>query len=931
MEGKRGIALITATAVLGIISIMAVGFVQLSSLAYRTSANYHLRSQSKLLAQSGIDRTILDLQNDVKVSGIVARNGMMKSGPTVVRKLGGLTYEYEAMAKDTTCLVNINQPTSPQPLLENLLRCLGFTSEVAHNLSDTIISRRPPIRIDDASCIRGGYSSLQQMQVCANISDTIFAKIRPYLTTHGWVNTNSLVHQANAGNPVDHIGNNQRCPINVNAVDWQILKSAIWGIRAFDGRVIDENLAERVAKYITDPNSGVRPIKSWDEFRIKLYGCPGIDPGVDEDLKLMELIFIAVTPNAHSRRHDEPSYYADYVTPKSKYDKSSVVFSHTEFCLGTMGCYQIESTGRVRQHSQVKEQSVYLTIAKLYEVNHVSSEAKLQEAMGSNCDAVITAPFAGEVQHPKIGYVKVSFFSDSDSSNPNPNNDTTSAPADGDPSTAGGGGDTTVFGNISPFEVIFMTDENGNISSSVDLRWKTTAANGEACHHLLYANGNLKCISIFVPNRASAPEPKQSLLVFNQALVRGDWQQGIIDQMKLKYKKIVEMFLGYTLPKIKIENGGKKITTIRLLEEYVETLFATIENRDKIYQGFAYADSAHMSLPLMCGAKLEKEVKTIKTDPITGDETTETDTEIIDISPFNANYYVPEIASAGGVTCYYWAFRNGIYAGGVQGDTASRLHEHIVLGNIYKEGVEPVDPVIHDQITTRWERYVSLGSLQPNSYVLLQAVPDPGIEPKFVAKALEFRPTILSFILNALYNIDYPILFPVLTTKSPFGPDGRMGSTLNCWYGEPYITGLTGRRAILNPRIQQPGPQNRTGIYNATFRVPPRIRWYKTGTFRWTGYSPLAQDQNHQTALTFTYDGRDFEQNGQQLNGGPISRYFKLNSASGDEVPVRITFHNGLLEGGDEATRRAITPFLEDMTFLVAVLPEMFVYQELLE
>ena len=925
MEGKKGVALITAAAVLGIISILAVGFVQLSSLEYRTSTNYHLRSQCKILAQAGIDRAIIDLQNDVKLNGIVARNGMLESTPTVVRTLGHLAYEYEVLVKDTTCQVNINQPNSPQAMIENLCRCTGISSGEASTIAQNIVTNRPPVTIDDADCIRGGYSTLHQMKISARISEAHFAKIRPFLATHGWVNTNSLIHQANAGNPVDHIGSSQRCPINVNAASWQVLKSTFWGIRAFDGRLIDENLAERVAKYIADPGSGVRPIKSWDEFRIKLYGCPGIDPGVDEDLKLMELIFIAVTPNAHSRRHDEPSYYADYVTPKSKYDKSSVVASHTECCLGTMGCYHIESTGRVRQNGDIKEQSVYLTVVRLYEVNHVSSEARLEAVMG-NSEAVITAPFAGAVQHPKIGYVKVSFFSEDDPSNPN--NNTTTAPSDGNPSTAGGGGDTTVFGGSSPFEVLFKTDENGNINGAIDLRWKTAAASGEACHHLFYADGELKCISIFVPTRASAPEQKISKLVFNQAQVRGDWRQGVIDEMKLKYREIVGKYLGYELPKITVE--GNKTTTIDLLEEYAEELFANEINSLKIYQGFAYANNAYMGQPLMCSAKLEKKIETTTTDE-DGNETIETTTEIIDKGPFNANDYETDIDTTGGVTSYYWPYRDGIYAGGVQSGEVSRPAEHVVMGKIYREGVEPSSPVLHDQITTRWERYVSLGNIQPNSFVLLQAIPDPGIEPKFIARVLEFKVTMFSLILSIMYNIDFPILFPVLTTKSPFGPDGTVGSTLNCWYGEEFTTGIIGRGAILNPRVQEPGPQNLTGIYRATFRVPPRIKWYKIGTFRWTGYSPIAQDKDHKTSVTFAYDDKNFDQNGQQLNGGSISRDFKLNSASGDLLPVRATFHNGLQEGGDQATRRAITPFLEDMTFLAAVLPEIFVYQELFD
>ena len=704
------------------------------------------------------------------------------------------------------------------------------------------------------------------------------------MINYGWVNTRSII--ANNGNLVTA----QRCPINVNLAGLEVLTAALIGIRADDGTTIDKTTAENLAKYLQQ----YRPYPSWEKLRRRLAACPSLSA------EQAEMVFIATTTNAHSREHDTPDYYSNYISPEGKYDKSKIVAVPSEFCLGTVACFRIEAKGQLTENKKPQVATHLLAVAKLGEVCHVTSENQFDQSMLSNSYGVVTAPFMDDSSHPTIGYVKMDFFGKDYYQQPK------RPPADGKPVTAGGGGEEIFFTDTSKdFTVTLLVNDQGQLNDSFDLRWKTTVASGDVGHHLSYnPQANImRCTSMLIPG-PEIPEVKTSPLIFYQSNINANWQQQLPQALTTLYWDCLKYF--YPGNKV-VEWSGETIILNATIIETFPVQFCSQHNCRTVYQGFAYADMAHMSQPLLGKVKVEY----YNSSGNDGQTTAEKHTKIVE---FNAVDFLvakaQEVEGFGPAPYMYPPFLQAMFNGNISVRVAERSNTHFVTDKAYTEGVTPDYPVLHPYDRTRWEQILQ-GPFPKNSLLTLLISPDSNIKANFVVRIIDFD----SEKKGGGDEPEYTLLTPKIIGENTADDEAKMGSTLNCWYGLSFPIGLKGREVIYSP-------SDRTeSVYYGKLKISEHLSPFRIGTFRWTGYAPIMG-----TSVRFYYkDGQEYREISQDgewedADTKPLPSDLK----TGDELRFKIVFQN-------QSAHQTMTPFFEDFSFLAITTPHLYMCQEITE
>ena len=174
---KRGIALVATAAILGILSLLALGFAVLSGVEYQTASNYADKCQTRLLAQGALDCALVKIQQKMVGHGIIACEQI---GPETVSQLGNKSWQYTADIKDISCLINVNQPYPPRMLLKNICQVCGI--DTASAIADNIIKHRPPVKLDSDDYIKSGtgYVSIEHVKKAAQIDTKTFDKLKPF-------------------------------------------------------------------------------------------------------------------------------------------------------------------------------------------------------------------------------------------------------------------------------------------------------------------------------------------------------------------------------------------------------------------------------------------------------------------------------------------------------------------------------------------------------------------------------------------------------------------------------------------------------------------------------------------------------------------------------------------------------------------------------
>lgn len=882
---RKGIALIMGVAVLGVLCILAVSFAKITQLDQSATASYELNAHARFLANAGIHFTACKVREHITQHGISSWDNAILQNPYQKAVNQQLLYQYTVEAHETSSFLNINYPDAVietdvndpskkdyplERMLKNLALYLGIPEAKAESVAKGIVTNRPAVETDGANYIRGGYQSLDQWKELAQIDKDTWAILKPYLGTHGWVNTYSIVYKKGAGGIlIDNISTAKRTPVNVNCASKEVIAAVLCGIKSNDGTEISYEKALETAEYIV----ANRPFCTWDEFRQELRVCTGIN------FKEAELIFLATTTNAHTRNYDEPNYYTNYISPEGHYSKSDIIVSNTEFTLGPLGCFSLRSTGQILQDGKIITQFTVSSMLKMFECYRMSSEREYDLAcIKDQSNGSITGPFSGDestTYHNILGNLMIDFFSEEDGYQ--------LIPGPGGVITATGGGGSILLGEIvnGAFSLTSTVDKDGKLENPIELYWINDLDTYKVCRHLRYnaSENNLRISSLLVGDPEKGILQKSGEICY-KTKIRQDWQSALKTVLTHLHRNSSAYFCEASSPKNPEIGDTRMIFKANAeLEEQFYSLFW-----EQVYNAFATGTSGSFSLPLNSIFEYDLERWDGTAWLYVGTFTTTVNaTEYLKIS----NFLYP-----------YMSLFDGIFDNMPSNMLITRPNVHNIAGYQYQEYINKDIEFIHPFDRSRWEKKVE-GPFSPYSCIIISVEPSTVLEPNLSVKCMEFvaKP-------NGQKQIQTTNL--IVQNDEP-----KMGSTLNYWCGNLAKSASSGKT------IFQPA-ERKQAVYVGKF-VPhiPGSAWWNLGTLRWTGYSPIDG-----TSIQMFFEGKEVFQDGTWKVPFKSKLYQK-----GDEI--RFTVHlNNDTDQISGRTQPMITPFFEEVSCFAMVEIHFYYYQE---
>lgn len=283
---RRGVVLLLALGTLFVLSVLAISFVRIQKVERRASTSYALRTQAKLAAEAGIERSmhainnhvvggtinsqtadwryygedanrngVADLGEDANADGVVAFEGcQIEDATTPSLQVTGERYSGTLPVPDSAAS-RINKIHYRLKVIDNSNRIdlnwgtAADLGKILENLGHAIDPLDPPIKAGEGAAIisfRNARSTkrfltpAELMEVPA-ISHFDYERLRPYITTDAWHDPGVLHSRKN-----DHTRNDpdtykddifearlvSRAPVNINYASKQVLEAILGNITA---------------------------------------------------------------------------------------------------------------------------------------------------------------------------------------------------------------------------------------------------------------------------------------------------------------------------------------------------------------------------------------------------------------------------------------------------------------------------------------------------------------------------------------------------------------------------------------------------------------------------------------------------------------------------------------------------------------------------
>lgn len=427
----KGHALLTVTALLGLLSLTATSFVTIATQERRTAQNHILQVRARMLAEAGIERAVSDLRSTATATDDLGSSPLQRrqawsdprddyfyadlqaapfgprpygSAPAPLAHARRISYAAALAPFDASCSIsgqlggtfgpasdtfalkvidcaaqiNVNDHNAA---LARILDQLGAVTGVERvgglTLGAAIVGTRP----------RAGYASKDEVlaRVFGGDADR-FARIREFITCHGWVDPGTVRWSAAAPRWTPE----PRAPINVNTAPKEVLVAVLWGLAArvetTDGAgrpavlavgPIARDRAEAIADQLIANRPVARtqsPFNDWPRFSREILGrLRGLS-------RLeMDLLRANFNPNSDLKKLNPDRLLADPAGDLAAgaadlLDKSDLTASSTEFCFGSMGYYEIEALGRVAQGGRTLAHATVVSVVKLFDVFRATSQ-----------------------------------------------------------------------------------------------------------------------------------------------------------------------------------------------------------------------------------------------------------------------------------------------------------------------------------------------------------------------------------------------------------------------------------------------------------------------------------------------------------------------------------------------------------------------------
>ncbi len=307
MKNQKGIALILALGILAVLTVVATSFALNMRLEYKIARNYNNRIKARYAAYASLQKAILELRENVKVSAFDYPANSTSSIPTASPN------EYHtgiAVIEDEQGKLNVNNCT--EDALQKLIRFLIDYAGV-EGLSDGDAKK-----IMDVKPV-SGFSHLEDIIVRsklagpgAGIDAEKLKLLSPYITVHGYVDPTYM----------------HRSPININSASRPVIATAV-----LIAATVNTDTAWDVAGDIM--NQG---FSSWSSFDDAIAAVPYLSNEVKDDIKEF------INPNGM------PGSFGGVI----------------KGCFHPGGYYRITATGTTADNSSSETVSAVVKISEMY-------------------------------------------------------------------------------------------------------------------------------------------------------------------------------------------------------------------------------------------------------------------------------------------------------------------------------------------------------------------------------------------------------------------------------------------------------------------------------------------------------------------------------------------------------------------------------------
>lgn len=227
---RRGVALLFALAMLVLLSVFALSFVNLTRLERLASANIRLQVQAAALAEAGVAQACGQARaaarrrpwtepTDWWAGGAVHPDPALQPGLALAQNAYGGRDLVQILSIDAASKLDVNLPT---PGLDRALELLGLTpGEVA-----TLLAAR---------AARGGLHGRDELREL--LGEERFLAVRDFITVHGTPRLTPQGGGATGDLPLSYAVPSQALsPVNLNAAPEQVLQAALANV---EGRPIE--------------------------------------------------------------------------------------------------------------------------------------------------------------------------------------------------------------------------------------------------------------------------------------------------------------------------------------------------------------------------------------------------------------------------------------------------------------------------------------------------------------------------------------------------------------------------------------------------------------------------------------------------------------------------------------------------------------------
>ncbi len=270
---------------------------------------------------------------------------------------------YTLRVRNANSMININDSDENgkiTKLLDNLCQVvkLGDPSVIAA----AIVNNRPKPK--SPSKEPPAYQYTHDLVRLGILKPEEYDKIKDFITADSWTDEQAV----KPGHFPDGVKIERRSPIDLNTAPATVLKAVLRGIsgKSIDNKSVSfpNNLVDGLVNEIINQRRNNMPFRSWPEFDDFLK------KQVKDELQA-ELIYANANPNVHlNDRNPDSNLYR-------KIDKLDLQEYTTEFCLGPMGIFEIESLGRVVRKKTESDKNP-TSLRKPTNVSYMASAAKIR-------------------------------------------------------------------------------------------------------------------------------------------------------------------------------------------------------------------------------------------------------------------------------------------------------------------------------------------------------------------------------------------------------------------------------------------------------------------------------------------------------------------------------------------------------------------------